>query len=200
MAGPLIGLGSSILGGILGRPRSQNTKSHSETTTTNTPIYGPKGRKLFRKTGKALLGLIENPTINEGLRLEGRREIGDIFNQQQNRLDSILASRGFGGSGKANLNMLQLERGRADALSQNESKLYQDALDRQMQALGLSTGFSRPIGFDTRSVTDSEGTVPGMGVGQAFGQAIGSAGSDISSWLMLQQIMNQQRARDLLYS
>src|ERR1044072_1201183 len=180
MASLAVGLGSSLLGGILGRPKAQTSTSTSTSTQTNDPIDGPKGRKLAKTASVSLIDMIRNPQINNGLRLQNRGQINDVYNQQQNRLDSILAARGFGNSGKANLNTMQLEQGRAKAMGDLESNLYQDAVSRQMQALGLAQGFSRPVGFNSTTNTESSGTTPGMSMSQALGQGIAGAGGDIS--------------------
>lgn len=190
MAGAAIGAGTSILGSLLGRPRTSTQKSTSSTTID--PVYGPKGQKLAGVSARTLIDFIKNPRINEGLRIQGREEIGDVYNAQGSRLDSILARRGFGNSGKANLNTVQLEQGRAQALAGHERKLYQDALDRQFQALGLGTAYGRPIGFNT--TTEGTGTTPGMPFGQALGGAIGNAGGDIAAYLQLQDLLKRSQA------
>lgn len=194
MASLATGLISSLVGGIFGRPRSQTQTSQSTSTQTNDPIYGPKGQKLAKVSANTLIDFIRNPNINEGLRVSGRKEINDIYGAQQSRLDSILAGRGFGNSGKANLNTVSLERGRAGAMGDYESKLYQDALDRQFQALGLGTAYGKPIGFNTTTETQSQGTTPGMPMGQAIGGALGNFGNDLSGYMLFNNLLKNQRS------
>jgi hypothetical protein len=191
MAGPAIGLGSSLIGSIFGRPRSQTQTSQSTSTQTNDPIYGPKGFKLGKILAKALMPMVESPQVDDRLRIGGRNEINDTYDQAQSRLDSILAARGFGTGGKANLNTVGLNVNRAQSMGKLESDLYKDAKDRQMQAMGLAAGVSRPIGFNITTNTQSSGTTPGMPFGQAVGGAIGNAGSDIASYLNLMEMFKR---------
>src|SRR5689334_12142886 len=100
----------------------------------NDPLYNPKGAKVGKALGGTLIDMIHNPQINDRLRLQNRGQINDVYNQQGNRLNSTLAARGFGQGGKANLNTVQLENQRARSMGDLESNLYQDALQRQMQA------------------------------------------------------------------
>jgi hypothetical protein len=186
-----IGAGTSILGSIFGRPRTQTQTSTSKSTQTNDPIYGPKGFKLSKILNRSLMPLVEAPTVDPRLRTAGRTQINDAYDASSKRLDSILAARGFGSGGKANLNTMQLEGDRAQAMGSLESDLYQSALDRQMQAMGLAAGVSRPIGFNTTTESESSGTTPGMPLGQAIGGAIGNVGGDISSYLQLMKLLGK---------
>jgi hypothetical protein len=195
MAAPAaIGGVSSLIGSIFGRPRASTSTSQSTSTQTNDPIYGPKGFKLGKMLSKALMPMVQNPTVNPALRTAGRNQINDTYDKQGTRLDSILASRGFGSGGKANLNTLQLEGDRAKSMGSLEGDLYKDAIDRQFQAMGLAAGVSRPIGFNTTTQTNSSGTQPGMPMGQAIGGAVGNIGGDISSYMNLMQMMKKNAA------
>lgn len=193
-AAPAIGIGSSLIGSLFGRPRASTQTGQSTSTQTNDPLYGPKGFKLGKLLANTLMPLIAGPQVDDRLRISGRNEINDTYDQNQSRLDSILSSRGFGTGGKANLNTVGLNVNRAQSMGKLESDLYKDARDRQFQALGLAAGVSRPIGFNTTTNTQSSGTQPGMPFGQALGGAIGNAGSDISSYLQLMNMFKNQGA------
>lgn len=188
MASLAVGLGSSLIGGIFGRPRSQTNSFNQTQSQTLDPLYNPKGRKVGKVLGRTLIDMIQNPTINQGLRIQNRNQINDVYDQNQNRLDTILAARGFGNGGKANLNTVGLNLQRAQSMGQLESQLYQDALNRQFQAMQLGEGYSRPIGFNTTTQSSGTSTTPGMPFGQALGGALGNIGGDISSYLAMRNL------------
>ena len=194
MAGPAIGGISSLIGGIFGRPRASTSTSTSKSTQTNDPIYSPKGFKLGKLLANALMPLVGAPTVDPALRTAGRNQINDTYDASSKRLSSILAGRGFSGGGKANSNTAEMEGDRAKSFSGLESDLYKTAIDRQMQAMGLAAGVSRPIGFNTTTETNSSGTQPGMPLGQAVGGAIGNAGSDFGGYLQFLDLLKKQGA------
>lgn len=190
-AGPAISGISSLLGGIFGRPRAQTQTSSSTSSTQNDPLYGPKGFKLGKMLAKALMPLVSAPTVDPALRTAGRNQINDTYDASSKRLSSILAARGFGTGGKANLNTAEMEGDRAKSFGNLESDLYKTAIDRQMQAMGLAAGVSRPIGFNTTTQTESQGTTPGMPFGQALGGAIGNVGSDIGGYMQFMNLLKK---------
>lgn len=191
LAGPAISGISSLIGGIFGRPRASTSTSSSTSTQNNEPIYNPKGFAVGKNLAKTLIPLIQNPTVDPALRTAGRNQINDTYDASSKRLDSILAARGYGTGGKANLNTLQMEGERAKSFGNLESDLYKTAIDRQMQALGLGAGYSRPVGFNTTTTTEGTNTQPGMPIGQAVGGAIGNVGSDLGGYFQLLNLLKK---------
>jgi hypothetical protein len=143
--------------------------------------------------GRVLRNLGKKPRVDEQLRIQGRNEINDVYDQMNNRLDTTLVARGFGGSGKHNLNTLGLEVNRGQAMGKLEGDLYRQALDRQMQALGLATSFGRAQGSTGTSTTTGTGggtSWPGAIMG-GLGDALPGIGNDIATSLWLRKIMGQ---------
>jgi hypothetical protein len=116
--------------------------------------------------------------------------VNNNFDALFKRLQSNAVAHGFGESGKFNLDNQGLEIERAKTMQQSEADLQEKALQRQLQMLALATGpaFSTP---GTHSEGMYTGTQPGMGFGEALGGAIGGAGGDISSWIMLQEMLKK---------
>lgn len=189
-AGPIIGLGSSIVGGLLGRRKPQTQTS--TTNSTSMPVFSGDQLKLQHVLAKFLKkGIKQGGEPTQAERNAAGLSVNNNFDALMKRLQSNAISRGFNDSGKLNLDTQGLEIERANAMQQSEAQLREQALQRQLQLLGLATGpaFASP-GQQTNSTTT--GTIPGQSFGQALGQTIGNAGSDFSSYLILQNLLKKQ--------
>jgi hypothetical protein len=182
--GPAIGLVGSLFG--------HKTSPQSQTSTINqqnVPWFTPEQQSVNGMLGRVLKRLGKKPQVDERLRIQGRNQINDVFDQQQSAFDSLMAGRGFGDSGKANAGALNLRLNRGQAMGKLESDLYNQAIQRQMQALGLATGFGRAEGSTTTGTTT--GTVPGNTWGQAAMGAIPGIANDIGTSIWLRRILGQ---------
>lgn len=175
---PLIGLAGSIGGSILGRPRSQQQSSSSESrpyyTDTQTSLQGPLA-KLLRQMLKG-----KETQLDRRLKASA----GDYVNQNargiQGSLDTLLTRRGFGESGKHNLNTVGLELERGRNLTNAYLGVDQDRANRQLSAIGQAAGIAfNPSGSNTTST----GTLPGQSIGQSLGPVVTGAGGDLATWL-----------------
>lgn len=188
-AGPLIGLGSSIIGGLLGRKGPQTTTSTS--SGTSTPIFSD-GQLGLQKTLERFLrkGIKAGGEPTQAERNAAGLSVNNNFDALFKRLQANAVGRGFNDSGKLNLDTQGLEVQRANAMQQSEAQLREQALQRQLQMLGLATGPAFASPGQSYSST-STGTAPGQSFGNALGQTIGNAGGDVSSWLILQQLLKK---------
>jgi hypothetical protein len=189
-AAPAIGLGSSIIGGLLGRKSPQTSTSTS--SGTSTPVFSGGQAKLQKVLENFLKrGIQEGGEPTQSQRNAAGLSVNNNFDALMKRLQANAVARGFGESGKFNADSQGLEVQRANAMQQSEAQLREQALQRQLQLLGLATGpaFAAPGQSYTQTTT---GTQPGQSFGNALGQTIGNAGGDYSSYLLLQQLLKQQ--------
>jgi len=167
--GPLIGL----VGSIFGNKKSPQTQTQT-TNQTTTPTFTPEQQAMNAMLGRVLRRMAKKPQVDPALRIQGRNQINDVYDQMTNRLDTTMVGRGFGESGKHNLNTLGLNLDRGKSMGSLESDLYNKAIERQMQALGLATSFGRSEGSTTT------GTSTSTGGGNTWGQAaIGGLGASL---------------------
>lgn len=191
MASEAIGLGANIVGGLLGRRKPQTTTS--TTTGSSMPVFSDYQLGLQKTLNRTLRKLVkEGGQPTQAQRNQAGLQVNENFDALFKRLQNNSVSRGFGDSGKFNLDNQGLEIERANAMQQAEAQLNENALQRQLQILGLSTApaFASP-GQQYSSTTT--GTMPGQSFGQALGQGISSAGSDISSWMILQDLIRKSQ-------
>src|SRR6266496_52085 len=108
--GPAIGL----IGSIFGHKTSPQSQS-STINQQNVPYFTPEQQAMNEMLGRVLRKMGKRPQIDPALRIQGRNQINDVYDQVGNRNDAMLVGRGFGESGKHNLNTigLNLERGKA---------------------------------------------------------------------------------------
>lgn len=188
-AGPLIGLGSSIVSGLFGRKKEQTQTSTQNSTST--PIFSAGQQNLQALLAKFLKkGIKAGGQPTQAERNQSGLDVNRNFDAIFKRLQSNAVSRGFNDSGKLNLDTQGLEVQRANAMQSEEARLREAALQRQLQLFGLggSFAFASPGQHTEGTFT---GTTPGQGFGQALGQTIGNAGGDFSSWLQLQQLLKR---------
>ncbi|MGA9769186.1 MAG: hypothetical protein WBV94_09105 [Blastocatellia bacterium] len=189
MASEAIGLGSSLIGGILGRKKAET--STSTTNSTSMPVFSGYQNDLQ----KTLLRFLRKGIKTGGEPTQAERNsaglsVNNNFDALFKRLQAGATARGFGESGKFNLDNQGLEIERAKTMQQSEADLREKALQRQLQMLSLATGpaFASP-GQHTEGT--STGTTPGQSFGQALGQGIAGAGSDYASQLYFDQLMKK---------
>lgn len=188
-AAPAIGLGSSLIGGLLGRKPSQTSTSTS--SGTSTPVFSDGQQKLQGVLEKFLRkGIKEGGQPTQADRNAAGLSVNGNFDALMKRLQANAVSRGFNDSGKLNLDTQGLEVQRANAMQQSEAQLRQQAMQRQLALLGLASGpaFAAPGQSYNQTTT---GTQPGQSFGNALGQTIGNAGNDFASWLQLQDLLDK---------
>ncbi|HEX8186527.1 MAG TPA: hypothetical protein VF747_17300 [Blastocatellia bacterium] len=191
IAGPLIGLGSSIVGGILGKKKTETATSTSNSTSA--PIFSPYQLDLQKTLTRYLRKGIKSggePTQDE--KNQAYTGVNNTFDALLKRLESNAVSRGFGESGKFNLNMQGLEVERAKERQNATADLRSEALKRQLAMLGIASGTAFASPGQTTTGTGT-GTAPGQSTGQAIGGAIAGAGQDFGSWLLLQDLLKKQK-------
>jgi hypothetical protein len=189
MASEAIGLGGSIIGGLLGH-RGPQTQT-STTNSTTMPVFGGNQLKLQKVLQRALRqGINEGGEPTQAERNAAGLSVNQNFDALFKRLQAGSIARGFGDSGKFNLDNQGLEVQRANAMQQSEAQLREQARQRQLQLLALAAGpaFAAP-GSHTEGT--STGTYPGQSWGNTIGGVIGSAGGDLSTYLMLQQLLKK---------
>ena len=182
--GPAIGL----IGSIFGNKKSPQSQTSTSNQTT-TPTFTPEQAAMNAMLGRVLRRMAKTPQVDPALRIQGRNQINDVYDQMNNRLDTTMVARGFGESGKHNLNTLGLNLERGKTMGSLESDLYNKAIERQMQALGLATSFGRAQGSTTTGTSTTTGG--GNTWGQAIGGAIPGIANDISTSLWLRRMMAQ---------
>lgn len=197
---PFIGPAIGAIGSIFGAkksPQTQTTNSTSTINQSNRPYYSPEQEAMNAMLGRVLRKMGKKPQVDPALRIQGRNQINDVYDQMNNRLDTTMVARGFGESGKHNLNTLGLNLERGKSMGSLESDLYNQAIQRQMQALGLATTFAQPHGSDTTGTQTGTQTTTGGGNtwGQAaiggLGASLPGMGDDISTSLWLRKMLGQ---------
>lgn len=188
-AAPIIGLGSSIVGGLLGRNKAQT--STSTTNSKTMPVFSGYQNDLQKTLLRFLRkGIKTGGQPTQAERNQAGLSVNNNFDSLFKRLQSNAVSRGFGESGKFNLDNQTLEIERAKTMQQSEADLQEKALQRQLQMLGIATGPAFASPGQTYSGTQT-GTTPGTSLLQSLGQGIAGAGSDYSSYLMLQDLLKK---------
>lgn len=175
--GAILGVGSQIAGGLMNRG-GQKTSSSSESrpyyTDTQLGLQGPLAQLL-----KKMLKGKETP-LDRRLKAQAGDTVNRNYAQMGNRLDSILTQRGFGESGKHNLNTLGLELERGRTLTDTYTNLDQNRANRQMAALGQAAGIAfNPSG----SNTTSQGVGGQQSAAGAIAPVVANTGGDLAAWL-----------------
>jgi hypothetical protein len=189
LAAPLIGLGSSLVGGLLGRKKAQTTTQ----TGSSTPFFTPGQTELQDVLSRVLRKGIRNAgVVTQDEKNQAHTGVNNNFDALMQRLQSNAVGRGFGDSGKFNGDRTNLEINRANSMTDADFALKQQGTQRQLAMLGLASqnAYSTP-GYHT----EGTGTAPGQSWGQAIGGAISGAGSDIASQLYLDQLFKKYNSQ-----
>ncbi|HKQ06802.1 MAG TPA: hypothetical protein VJ464_16830 [Blastocatellia bacterium] len=189
-AAPAIGLGSSLIGGLLGRKAPTSTSTSSGTST---PVFSDGQQSLQNVLEKFLRkGIKQGGEPTQAERNTAGLSVNNNFDAMMKRLQANAVARGFNDSGKLNLNTQGLEVQRANAMQQSEAQLQEQARQRQLQLLALAAGpaFAAP-GTTYNQTSTGTGPTPNLG------QIIGSAGGDLSGFLMLQRMLQQVRGNGI---
>lgn len=151
---PIIGGGISAVSGLFGRQQTQDTR----------PVYTTDQQSVQHNIGDLLKTRLEHPTEYVGtMKNAAMGGVNSNYASIAERMKRNMAARGFGSSGKANLNLQGLELARAGELSDLESRFagLQMQQDQNLLDAGTRFGFA---GGGSHSTGNAGG-----GIGGAIG-------------------------------
>lgn len=153
MPTPLIGAaisgGASLLGGLLNKPKK----------TVQQPLYTPEQQQLQSAVSGKLQDRLNNPANLDPLQTAAVSGVNRSFDDAQTSLESRLAARGFGNSGKLVTNTKNLAIARAGAQGSLESQFAGLKLDQENNNLRMAGdfGFRAPGSTTTQSTPSPYG-------------------------------------------
>lgn len=171
----LLGIGGAAVSAAGGSNKSTQTSTGS-TTGVLTPNQQGTDDMIAQMLHRFLR---KGPEILKGERNQLYGQINTTYDSLGNRIESNLASRGFGESGKLGSGYRDLEISRANQMQKGEADLQQAAMTRFLQTLGLAQNYARPYSStSTGTTTATGGPNPVFG---AIGQGLGQLGTAL--WL-----------------
>lgn len=179
---------ASGIGGLLssiGRAKGQTSSSSSESTGTQEANLSGKQRKVNKALFQQILEALKmGPQVSQADRNVARGQINDTYNGATTNLESNLAARGFGESGKFGAGLRDMSIARAKAFQNTEATLRDQAQNRFMQMLQAGFQFDQPRSF----TSSSSGTQTGTQGGTPWQSSLGGGLGDLSSLLFLKQM------------
>ncbi len=175
---PLLGLGIASGVSALGSLLSNRGRKVTQSTE---PTYTHEQDVLRGLLSGALTTRLMNPTYNlDPLKVGAMGQINQEFDSAQENLESRLAARGFGRSGKLVANTRAIETARAGALGGLEGKFAGLALDQENRVLddALRFAFAGPGSSSTQNIP-----------GNMLGGGISAGGEAISTLFLLNQML-----------
>ena len=179
----LIGGAGSLLGGLLGRRRPQNTQTTQHGTSTTFPTFDPAFAPLLEPLIGAALGRLRNRGgLPAGYEAQGIQGINSSFDFARSGLQNRLASSGQQIAGAPSpasvLANTNLETARGAQIGQFETGLPNVARDFEDQDIAQALGVLG-LGRGSTSTTNMTGTnlVPGQSFGEGLGQGVIDLGS-----------------------
>jgi hypothetical protein len=171
-----LGVGSLIAGALGGKSKTTNT------TSTSTPTYTAQQTSLQNTLGASIQDKLNNPANLDPLKTNAIEGVNRSYAGLQDRLQSSLAARGFGSSGKVVTGAKNLEIARAGDIGGLESKFAGLQLDQENHMFDLASRFAFA---NPGSTTNGTQTTPG----NMLGAGIGSGVESISSLFFLNKLL-----------
>lgn len=142
LIGAAITGGASLIGGLFGGPKK---------TTVQQPTFSPDQLALQSKVGSTLSDRLSNPTSLDPEKVAAMSSVNKTFKGATSSLESSLAGKGFGSSGKLATGDQSLAIGRAGAMGSLESSFAGMQLDQNNKTLddAQKFAFSSPGGTST---------------------------------------------------
>lgn len=167
-----LGAGLGFSGGSSSGFENTNTTAQGSSLGTSTPTYLPSQSSLQTLLAQAIAPILSSGGMTPQLQASetaSANQINQNYSTLGDRMNSYLASRGFGQSGTAGQTALTNEIARQGDLAQNSANYGQQALNLFTTGLGdaLSFSFANPGSSTTNSYTQQQNS-------QTFGGSSGS--------------------------
>jgi hypothetical protein len=158
--------GSAVAGGLANR--SKKTTSSS----TTTPTWTPQQMEIQNLLAGQLKDGLANPTSLDPLKTAAISSTNKTFDGVSKRMQSTMAGRGFGSSGKVVANQREIETARAGEIGQTESTFAGLEIDQKNRLLQMMQqfGFMSPGQNST-----GEQILPGNVAGGALSSGVETA-------------------------
>lgn len=178
------GLGGVLSGIGASKGRTTTGTSSQQGTSTTTQNQDPMQQQVYAKLFKQLIAqLRQGPQVSEGDRNQARLGINQNYDAANQSVESNLASRGYGESGKVGTAFRNNSLERANQFQTTENTLQNQSQNRFQQLLSSVFAFLQPRSSTTTG--NSSGTQSQTQPGQPWQSVFGGGLSDLASLAFL---------------
>jgi hypothetical protein len=185
---PFMPLITAGIGGVfsgIGNSKSRTTTGTQNQSSTNTAELDPKQTRINRQLFNQIIAALKmGPTVSDSDRNVARKQTNDSYDAANANLQSNLASRGYGESGKMGTGFRNNSIARANSFQTTEAVLRDQAQSRWQQMIQNAFPFNTPRTTTSTGSGTSSQTQPGT----PWQSSVGGGLSDLASLLFMNQM------------
>lgn len=182
---PALMSGAGAIFSGIGKSKDRTATGTQNQMSTNTAELDPKQTRMNRQLFNQIIEALKmGPQLSESDRNVARKQTNDSFDAANANLESNLAARGYGESGKMGTGFRNNSIARANSFQTTEAVLRDQAQSRWQQIIQNAFRFTMPRSSTSTGSGTSTQTQPGT----PWQESLGGGFSDLASLLFMNQM------------